>query len=160
MNLFLEIIFLLVLGILFYQDLKERKVSLWVLITGIILGATIHYSYQQKIVFVSNICINLIFIALIFGTLWLYAMLKLKKRIFEVFGQGDLLFFILMAVSLPIVSFLVVFVFSLLFSLIIFMITKERFKTKNVPLAGLQSLFLGLVLLANKCLTSIDIYAL
>lgn len=160
MNLFLEIVFLLVLGTLFYQDLKERKVSLLVLIIGLFLGAMIHYSYQQKIVFISNIGINIFFITLIFGTLWLYAKLKLKKRIFDVFGQGDLLFFILMAVSLPIVSFLIVFVFSLLFSTIVFIAIKGRFTNKTVPLAGLQSLFLGLVLIANKCFTTIDLYAL
>ena len=160
MNLLLEILFLLTLGVLFYQDITERKVSIWILIIGIFLGGLIHYWHQPQIVFFSNIGVNSIFIALIFGTLWVYAKLKLKKRIFEVFGMGDLFFFILLAVSLPILSFLILFVFSLIFSLLIFILLKNTFKEKTVPLAGLQSLFLSLVLIVNKFLITIDIYAL
>jgi hypothetical protein len=74
--------------------------------------------------------------------------------------MGDLFFFILLAVSLPILSFLILFVFSLIFSLLIFILLKNTFKEKTVPLAGLQSLFLSLVLIANKFLITIDIYAL
>jgi hypothetical protein len=156
----IELLFILLLGILFYQDIKERKVSVWVLISGILMGSCIHYRYQQPIVFLSNIGINIIFVVLIFVILWGYAKLKLKKNIFDVFGQGDALFFILLAVSLPVLSFLMVFVFSLIFSLVVFILLKNRFTEKTVPLAGLQSLFLGLVLIANQFFSSIDIYVL
>ena len=156
----IELFFILLLGILFYQDIKERKVSVWVLILGIVTGGIIHYLWQQPIVFLSNIGLNISFVVLIFIILWGYAKLKLKKNIFEVFGLGDLLFFILLAVSLPLLSFLMVFVFSLIFSLIVFMILKNKLKEQTVPLAGLQSLFLGLVFIANKLFSSIDIYAL
>lgn len=160
MKLSLEILFVLILGILFYQDIKERRISLWILMIGIFLGGMIHYLQQPPIVFISNIVINSIFIAIIFGVLCFYAKFKLKKNIFEVFGLGDLLFFILLAISLPILSFLTVFVFSLIFSLVIFIILKNKWKEQTVPLAGLQSFFLGLVLIVNKFLISIDIYAL
>ncbi|MGY0407587.1 MAG: hypothetical protein ACWIPJ_04430 [Polaribacter sp.] len=156
----LELLFILLLGILFYQDIKERKVSVWILVSGILVGGMLHFMEQQSIVFLSNIGINISFVVLIFGILWLYAKLKLKKKIFNVFGEGDLLFFLLLAVSFPIVSFLMVFVFSLIFSLIIFILLKNRFKEKTVPLAGLQSLFLGLFLIANKSLEIMDLYAL
>lgn len=160
MNLLLEILFIVTLGFLFYQDIKERKVSVWILMIGIFLGGLIHFSKQPIIVFLSNVGINFVFVSLIFGVLWLYAKLKLKKRIFEVFGLGDLLFFILLAMSLPILSFLILFVFSLIFSLVVFMLLKINWKEPTVPLAGLQSLFLGLVFIANKFINSIDIYAL
>mgnify|MGYP000241731841 CR=1 FL=1 len=160
MLIVIELLFIFLLGSLFYQDIKERIVSVWVLISGILTGGFIHYLYQQPIVFLSNIGINISFIVLIFIILWGYAKFKLKKKIFDVFGHGDLLFFILLAVSLPLLSFLMVFVFSLIFSLVIFILLKNRFTVKTVPLAGLQSLFLGLVLIANKLFSSIDIYAL
>mgnify|MGYP000170956549 CR=1 FL=1 len=82
----------------------------------------------------------------------------MKKRIFEVFGQGDLLFFILLGVSLPILSFLMVFVFSLIFSLVVFILLKGRFTKQTVPLAGLQSLFLALTIIANKLFASINLF--
>ncbi len=160
MLILIEFLFILILGILFYQDIKERKVSVWVLILGIVIGGIIHYLCQQPIVFLLNVGINILFVLLIFIILWGYAKLKLKKKIFDVFGLGDLLFFILLAVSLPLLSFLMVFVFSLIFSLVVFILFKNRFTEKTVPLAGLQGLFLGLVLIANKLFSSIDIYAL
>jgi len=103
---------------------------------------------------------NITFIALVFGVLCLYTKIILQNNIFQVFGMGDLLFFILLAVSLPLVSFLMVFIFSLLFSLLIFILVKRKLKDKTVPLAGLQSLFLILVLLANKLIPKIELYTL
>ncbi len=160
MNLVLEIIFIITLGVLFYQDIKERKVSVWILLIGMFLGGMIHYLHQPPIVFLSNVGVNSVFIILILGILWMYSKFKLKKKILDVFGGGDALFFILLALSLPILSFLMVFVFSLIFSLLVFMILKNNWTAQTVPLAGLQSLFLGLVLIANKLVTSINIYAL
>jgi len=160
MKMILTILMILILGILFYQDLKERKISLWILVIGIIIGGIIHYLHQYLMVFLWNIFINTAFIMLLFGVLWSYAKLKMKKKIFDVFGLGDLLFFILLAVSLPMLSFLIVFIFSLLFSLITFILLKNTFTDKTVPLAGLQSLFFGLVLMGNTAFSSINLYAL
>ena len=128
MNLVLEIIFIITLGVLFYQDIKERKVSVWILLIGMFLGGMIHYLHQPPIVFLSNVGVNSVFIILILGILWMYSKFKLKKKILDVFGGGDALFFILLALSLPILSFLMVFVFSLIFSLLVFMILKNLFK--------------------------------
>jgi Flp pilus assembly protein protease CpaA len=160
MKTIVELLFILLLGILFYQDIKERKVSVWILVCGIIVGGSLHFIHQNSIVFVSNIGMNLSFVGLIIGVLFLYAKFKLNKKLFDVFGAGDVLFFILLAVSLPILSFLMLFVFSLVFSLLIFMLLKNGFTEKTVPLAGLQSLFLGLVFIANKLTNTIDLYAL
>lgn len=158
MNLSLEIVFITTLATLFYQDIKERRISVWVLIVGLFLGGILHFIQQTQIVFVSSIVMNITFIALVFGVLCLYVKIILQNNIFQVFGMGDLLFFILLAVSLPLVSFLMVFIFSLLFSLLIFILVKRKLKNKTVPLAGLQSLFLILVLLANKLIPKIELY--
>ncbi|PQJ80291.1 prepilin peptidase [Polaribacter porphyrae] len=156
----IEIIFIVVLLFLFYQDIKERKVVIWALVLSLIFGSFINYLNQQPIVFISNIFINATFIAFIFGILGLYAKFKMKQRIFDVFGMGDLGFFMVLAVSLPTLSFLMVFIFSTFFALLVFLIFKYRFQPKTVPLAGLQSLFLALVLLANKFSSTLNIYAL
>ena len=159
MNLYLEIVFITTLGVLFYQDIKERKVSVWILIISLLLGGTLHFLQQNQEVFIASILMNVTFIALVFGVLCLYARVILQNNIFKVFGMGDLLFFVLLAVSLPILSFLMVFIFSLLFSLLIVVLVKRKFKNKTVPLAGLQSLFLILILLVNKLFPKINIYA-
>jgi len=160
MKLIIELVLMLILGILFFQDLKKRKVSVWILMLGIGLGGFLNYQAQQPIVFLSNCLINITFILLIFLVLWLYATLKMKKNIFQVFGKGDLLFFILLAISLPILSFLMVFIFSTIFALLVFMILKNRMTENTVPLAGLQALFFGLILIANNFVPSLNIYAL
>lgn len=160
MQIAIEVLLITLLGILFYQDVKERKVSIWILVLGLLAGGFVNYVNQLPIIFLSNSVINIIFIVLVFLILWIYAKIKMRKQIFEVFGKGDLVFFILLAVSLPILSFLMVFIFSIIFSLIVFLILKEKFKEKTIPLAGLQSLFLGLVLIADKLLPSLNIYAL
>ena len=160
MGIAFDFLFILILGTLFYQDIKERKVSLWILISGVIIGGTIHLLQQDTMVFLSTVGFNLLFISVIFGILWMYAKFKMKQAIFNVFGWGDLVFFILLAVSLTIASFLIIFVFSLIFSLSIFLLLKPRFTEKTVPLAGLQSLFLGLVIIMNRLTNSIDIYAI
>lgn len=150
MKLLLEIVLLIVLGILSYQDFKERAISVWVLGIGFFSGGILHITEKGFILFSVNTLLNCIIITLIFGVLYIYAKFKMKQAIFNVFGLGDLLFFFLLAVSLPIVSFLVVFVFSLIFSLIIFFIIKKQLIVKTIPLAGLQSVFLGITLVVNK----------
>lgn len=156
----LKILWIVILAWLCYQDIKERKISLLMLITGILLGGAIHYFYQQPIVWLSNIAANCAFVGVVFGILGLYAKFKMKRPIFEVFGQGDLVFFIVLAVSLPILSFLMVFVFSTIFSLLIFMLLKQKLGAETVPLAGLQSVFLALVCMVDMVAPSLKLYAL
>ena len=160
MIIILQIVLILTLSIIFVQDLKDRHVSLFLLLFGILAGGLLHFYQQNNIVFLSNILINAIFVVLIFFVLWGYAKLKLRKAIFEVFGIGDLLFFTLLAVSLPILSFLVIFVASLIFSLTIFLVLKNTLIKKTVPLAGFQALFFSLVLMGNEISDSIDLYAM
>ena len=160
MNLYIEILFITTLTMLFYQDIKERKISVWILIAGLFLGGILHFLQQNQKVFIASILMNITVIALIFGVLCLYAKIILQNNIFEVFGMGDLLFFILLAVSLHILSFLMIFIFSLLFSLLVFILVKRRLNNKTVPLAGLQSLFLILVLVANKLFPKIELYTI
>jgi hypothetical protein len=160
MILVLKILFIGILLTIFYQDIRERKVTLILILSGIVLGGFLHFQKQATIVFLSNSMVNLIAISLIFSLLWLYTKFKLKKRIQEVFGLGDLLFFCLLAVSLPIISFLVIFVFSLIFSLFVFMLIKSSLKNKTVPLAGLQSIFLAIILVLDIFINTINIYAM
>ncbi|QTE21143.1 prepilin peptidase [Polaribacter cellanae] len=160
MNISLELLLIIILAILCYQDIKERKVSLFILVLGIVVGGFTHYLNQEITIFLYNILVNSLFVMIVFGILIAYSKWKMKTKIFDVFGVGDLFFFILLAVSLPILSFLIVFIFSLIFSLAIFISLKKRFKDSSVPLAGLQSLFFIIVLLFNRIVKNLDLYSM
>lgn len=157
---FVTFFFIAILLGIFFQDMKERKVSLFLFIIAMILGALLYFQKETQIVFILNIGINLGIVLSIFGIIWAYTQLKLKQKISTAFGLGDLLFFCVLAVSMPIVSFLVVFVFSLLFSLIVFTTLKNSLKEKTVPLAGLQALFFACILGINNSTRFIDLYAI
>ena len=131
------------------QDIKERKVAVWLfVVSGLLLGI-LHikevYIDQFLLTTFINICIELILITVLF----LYAKIVLKTAFKQAFGLGDFFFFILLAIGFPTATFLVLFSFSLVFSLALFLILKKNSKFLTVPLAGLQALFLCLVFIAN-----------
>ncbi|MDI1307437.1 MAG: hypothetical protein PSX42_21685 [bacterium] len=68
-----------------------------------------------------------------------------KPLLKEVFGLGDVLLFIFITFSFSIVSFFVLFVFSLVFSLLLHFVLQRKQIDKTVPLAGYLSLFFGVV---------------
>lgn len=153
-------IYLILLLIIFYQDYKERKVSAWALITIILLGGAIYYIKTLPSLYLLNISTNIGFIFIIVSVLYLYSKFKMKKTINEGIGLGDILFFIALAVSFPIITFLILFSLSLLFSLLLFVILKPSLKQKIAPLAGLQALFLFIILFINLTFNFVNLYAL
>ncbi len=58
------------------------------------------------------------------------------------FGLGDVLFFYAFSLGFPTVTFLILFVSSILFSLMVSLIQKRKNIANGIPLAGLMSLFL------------------
>lgn len=58
------------------------------------------------------------------------------------FGLGDILFFYAFALGFPTATFLILFVSSILFSLMVSLIQKKKKTESGIPLAGLMSLFL------------------
>lgn len=142
----------------FYEDLKDRKVTLIVLVILMLLGGFIHSQHQYVWVFLLSSLLNLSIILTIILVLYVYANFKLKTSLSEGFGLGDALFFIVMAVSFPTATFLVLFPTSLLFSFVIAVLFKKRLK-KLIPLAGLQALYLGLALGSNQWFHIINLYA-
>ena len=132
--------------LIFSQDVKERKVY-WFLypIMGVLVFV-LQIKAISKYSALINGGFNLVFVSLLLFVCYLYARFKLRQPLFkEVFGLGDLLFFVSIAFSFSIVSFFVLFIFSLLFSLLLHGVLKHRQTEKTVPLAGYMSLFFGTV---------------
>jgi hypothetical protein len=143
---FFKILLLSVFSLILYQDCKDRKVY-WFLypLTGV-LALVLQLKALPFYAVLINAGFNLLFVAVLLLVCYLYASFKLKKNLLkEVFGLGDVLFFLFIAFSFSIVSFFILFVFSLLFSLLLHFILRRGQTEKTVPLAGYMSLFFGAI---------------
>lgn len=155
---YLKLILLIVLGVILYQDYKKRLVY-WFLypIVGILGFAIQSYYLPIELAFL-NSGLNLLFVAVLIGVSFVYV--KLKKMTFQnAIGMGDILFFIFISFSFATVSFIVLFVFALVFSLILHFTFQHKNQLKTVPLAGYMALFFGVVYGATFCSDSNFLYA-
>ena len=134
----LTILFLVVL----YQDTKERQVY-WFLfpLIGICCGY-LYYSQTLTELFIVSILINGLFVFVLLFVVYIYSRLKLKASIFNSIGLGDILLFFGLVFTFSSVSFIIIFICALIFSLILHLFLKRNNST--VPLAGYISLFFGL----------------
>jgi len=142
-----KLILLITFGAIFWQDKKERLVH-WFLfpIIAFCSGILIHENMIQELFILTSI-INLLFVTSLILVIYFYSKFKLKTSIKNTFGLGDALLFIALSFTFSSVSFLVLFVFGLIFSLIIHLTLKT--KQETVPLAGYLSLFFGLTYLSH-----------
>lgn len=152
-------LFLILLSIIFYQDLKERRVFLFILLITMVLGTFLYFKNSLLEIYLFNISTNLMLLLILMFIIYLYSKLKLKKSFFYSIGLGDILFFMVLAVSYPTMTFLILLSTSLIFSLILFLILKPKLTQKIVPLAGFQALFLFLILFINLVFSIVNIYA-
>ncbi|WP_244201530.1 general secretion pathway protein [Flavobacterium cutihirudinis] len=124
-----------------------------------ILTFTIQLYHTPFTVVILNSGINLTFVTLILGVSYLYVRyrnLEFKNTI----GIGDILFFVFISCSFSILSFFILFVFALVFSLILhFILSIRKEEKQTVPLAGYMSLFFGAIYAVTFCLTDTFLYA-
>lgn len=158
----LSALLILVLIVIFWQDYKDRFVY-WFLYPFVgILGLCIQLKlgYSSLFIFYSFI-INLLFIATIISLLWIYTKYILKKKFYNTtIGSGDLLFFICLCTVFSVEVFIVLFVFSIITSLLLHLFLKNRYHNNvSVPLAGYMALFFGVVLI-TPLLTQYSFYSI
>ncbi|MNX58820.1 hypothetical protein D3C86_896720 [compost metagenome] len=155
---YLKLILILVFLIVLYQDFNNRLVY-WFLypIIGVLAFAIQLYNLPVTIVFF-NLGVNLLFVTLILGVSYLYV--KYRNLDFKnAIGIGDILFFVFISCTFSIVSFLILFVFALLFSLILHFVLSNKKEQQTVPLAGCMSLFFSAVYAVSFCYNSTFLYA-
>ena len=129
-----------------YQDFTARLVY-WFLfpLIGIILG-TLHYMSVTNTFFIYSVLANIMLVCSILLMLYLVARYFLKKQFLNhSLGLGDILFFFALAVGFPTITFMILFVYSIFFSLLLFLVLKRNLKFKTVPLAGIMSMFFIMV---------------
>ncbi|WP_345145571.1 hypothetical protein [Flavobacterium ginsengiterrae] len=154
---YLKLILIIVFTFVLYQDFKSRMVY-WFLYPVIgILVFIIQTNVLPLSVALTNFAINLLFIGILLGTSLLYA--KFKRLDFKnTIGIGDVLFFVFIAASFSVVSFWILFVFSLIFSLILHLVITNKKEQSTVPLAGYMSLFFGVVYAVSFCCSDTFLY--
>lgn len=160
MNQIILLLLIVCLSAVAYQDFKEREVLVFLFVLAAFLGSSLFYLNVYMYFLLMNVGVNIVVITIIASVLYVYARFKMKKKLIETIGIGDLFFFFFLALSFPTMTFLVLFSTSLFFSLFLFLILKPSLKDKTVPLAGLQSLFLGIVLIINGLFNVINLYAI
>jgi len=141
----LKIIIITFLGVIFWQDQKERMVYWFLYPLSGLIGFLIQTNLTVKEMILLNSAVNLCLISTILLILYVYSNFILKKKLIgESIGIGDILFFISLCFYFPIVSFLILFVFSLVFSLTLHLLKKKE-KFETVPLAGYMSFFFATI---------------
>lgn len=160
MVLLTQIVCVLVLLAITVQDIREKKVYLGLLLCSGFFMSYLYLVNTQLLTYFTNLSINLLVLLLIFGVLFFYVKLKLKRPLLSVLGSGDLFFFLIIAISFPVTTFVILFSFSLFFASVIFRVLPQKTNNNYVPLAGLQALFLALVLSSNWLFQFVNLYAL
>ncbi|AZI24064.1 hypothetical protein EA772_01415 [Pedobacter sp. G11] len=147
---------IMVLGMMFYQDLKYRGIYWW-LFPLLFLGLFAHSVFVSGCMNVLMISLwNSSFVLLQVFLLTLYISFRKWKltNIFEgYFGIGDLLFLISIACAFSVVNYVMFYIVSLLLCILLTLLLKynKNHSGEKIPLAGYQSLMLIGVLLFDKC---------
>ena len=140
----LKIILILLFFTILYQDCKDRMVY-WFLYPLIgILAFAIQFLILPIDSIMLNISSNLALVLFLLLVSYLYVRVR-KLKFSKSFGLGDVLFFIFISFTFSIISFIILFIFSLIFSLLAHFALSKKSYDKTVPLAGYMSLFFGTV---------------
>jgi len=152
---FLKIIICISLFAMTFQDLKYRAISWYyfaiILISIIIIQSS---SINDETNFILNVICNIGFVTLLFLIL-LVLYNPIKKPFADFFneysGIGDWLLFLILSFAFDTVSFVFYMTIGFILSLFTHLILRILIKnySKTVPLAGLMSCLLGLILLIS-----------
>lgn len=143
----IKVILLILLILIFIQDMRFRAVS-WVLFPMITLLFFLINSNESKL---TSVSFNLLFLAAQIFFLWLYFSLKHRKpvNIFSQYiGLGDVLFLCAITFYFSPINFLFFYISSLILIILYVLIQKLMFANSNnaIPLAGLQALLMCFII--------------
>ncbi|MEN0052347.1 MAG: hypothetical protein AAGC65_01695 [Mucilaginibacter sp.] len=153
MLLFFRLLMLLLLAVVYLQDMRYRGVS-WIIFSLLFVAvvAVRHFSGQSLAVVGESLLVNMGVLTVILSLLILYLLLKHLRFVNiteQYLGWGDIFFFLILALYLSVLNFLFFFVVSLLFTGVCHAVFVGFNKDKYIPLAGFQALLLMLLLAAD-----------
>ncbi len=157
---FILIVCLLIITI---QDFKHRAISWYILPVMFLAFLFKSFSFINCHQVLKFGIINLSFIIIQFVLLTIYMSIKNKKMtniINSYIGVGDLLFFLVLSLAFSPVNFIVFYIISLLFTLLFYALYNAilRNTSSQIPLAGMQSICLIIVLLCSQFLKDFNFY--
>ena len=161
MKYFLYTLLIIILLIILVIDFKYRKIhsiSLFFLVTILTISS---YFESSALVIIKNTESNFVFLLTLYLFLCLYFSLRERKLNFNLsdkIGVGDILFFICLIPYFNLLWFILIFNLGCIVSLVIFLFLSSYQKSRNIPLAGLFSLFLVIVFILNTTLYRIDLH--
>lgn len=145
---------ILVLCLVFYQDLKQRAIHLFVFIALVCAEFAVKYMKGEQLLSI-DILLNCSYMLVLITILLLYFRIRfgswnlLEKGL----GLGDLVFWIVTSLYLGFEWFILWFNVSLILALIVHFICRKFSWYGNadkVPLAGLQAVPLMILILLNQ----------
>ncbi|MEP6931842.1 MAG: prepilin peptidase [Flavobacterium sp.] len=133
----------------FFQDWKYRRIH--VVLPFVIFLFSLYLIYLKSPSF-KNILLNTVFFLITLSILVLYMSIKNKQFLnpfTHYFGLGDLLFYIAVTPLFILPNFILFFILSMIFALVLQIVFKKVITENTVPLAGFSALFLFIVLIKD-----------
>ena len=145
---FTTIILFICLFLVFWQDLKNRTIHV---LLPMLIFTTSYYLISLK----SNLVLvilgtNVSFFIITFSILIIYMSLKSKKFLnpfAHYFGLGDFLFYISISPLFYLKNYIIYFILSMVFAILVKSIFNKKISTISVPLAGLSSFLLAVLII-------------
>ncbi len=161
----MEFVFVIWLAFIIYQDFKYKSIT-WVLFPpGLAIAVVLGLQNTLPLSLIKNTAINYLFLTVQIFLVACYFIFIRKNTIRELkkyFGLGDILFFLIIGIFISPVNFifyLIISFFAITAGYSVYFLIKGGIEQKKqIPLAGLMSVFLLLLLLSDKLL-SINIYS-
>lgn len=152
---FLQIVILLCLAFIFYQDLSFRAVYWFCFPVLAILLSVLKYRLTDfnDMIVDAGYAMGFLLVQLLF--LWIYFSVKHKSMVNitnNYLGWGDILFLIAITCYLSPGNYVLFYIASLILVLLYAVFSKYVIRGTNhehIPLAGLQALLLGMIMIAG-----------
>ncbi|MHC1705783.1 MAG: hypothetical protein AB9846_17915 [Tenuifilaceae bacterium] len=159
LQLILKIILIVLLTILFVQDIRSRKVSLYILIASFIVTVTLVFLVDRINLFDFGLNTLFILLQLIFLMFYLFVTGRKPSSLLKNYlGIGDILFWVIPAVYFQFLEFILFSLFCYIAIVIGYGILYAiKRKSITIPLAGFMALFLAIYFIVsweNNCMIS------
>jgi hypothetical protein len=157
MHFFLNGLLLIILFSIIIQDFLFKKIDIISLFLFVSCGILIEFNSVSKDIFLNNFILNFSFLIINLFILHLFYAIKEKKMVMVInsaLGMGDLLFWFGLIFYFSFFNFILFYIFSLVFALILYSI----YRWQKIPLAGLQAFIFGFIYYINEYHFGLDFY--
>lgn len=150
-------VLMLCLAVIFFQDWKQRQIH--VALPVLVFAAAVWLGVQQNKITFQEIGCNAAFFLVILSVLIVYMSVKQQRfsnPFQNYFGLGDLLFYLSVTPLFLLRNYILFFILSMLFAIMLQLLLRKKMQDNTIPLAGFSSLFLILVILKDQLPVSMD----